>query len=371
MKTPKIIICVILASFALMGAALAETDVMEEQAEALDVKGLENALPESAADYMDGMSVMDSLDLGESALTILTNAGESVGGFLKQGLKSAVLLLCVVLLCGVVSGLFDGTDQSPIKNYVPLVGAMAIIAISVSDLSSLIGLGRQTIESMDIFSKALLPTLAAAASAGGAPVASGAKYVATAFFADILISVIKNLLIPLMYAYIAACAADAVVGNGVLSRIATLIKSVATWVLSTILIVFTAYLSLTGVISGTTDAVALKATKTAISAAVPVVGSIISDASETVLAGASVLKNAIGVFGALAIVAMCLTPFLRLGIHYLIYKLSAAVSGSIGDERLVKLIDNLSSAFGVVLAMTASCALMLFISVISTVSALT
>lgn len=80
------------------------------------------------------------------------------------------------------------------------------------------------------------------------------------------------------------------------------------------------------------------------------------------------LENAIGVFGAIAVIAICIAPFLRLSIHYIMYKIAAAVSSTIGDEKIIGLIDNLASAFGIVLGMTASCALLLFISLISTIS---
>ena len=370
MRIIKTLICIFMVLGALILPAYREVDVVGEQAEALETDKLEEYVPDDASVYMDGMSIMDSLDLGTSVSQIINNASGDVGGFLKNGAKSAVMLLAVVLLCGVIKGMYDGTD-SVVANYVPLAGALAVVAISAVDFSSLIGLGRDAIDSMDTFSKALLPTLAAAAAASGAAVSATAKQVATAFFADILITVIKNLLLPLVYAYIAVAAADAAVGNGVLKRIGALIKSFTIWALSLILAAFTAYLTLSGVISGTTDAVALKATKTVISSAVPVVGGIISDASESILIGAGVLRNAIGVFGAIAVIAICIAPFLRLSIHYIMYKIAAAVSSTIGDEKIIGLIDNLASAFGIVLGMTASCALLLFISLISTISAVT
>ena len=101
------------------------------------------------------------------------------------------------------------------------------------------------------------------------------------------------------------------------------------------------------------------------------VGSIISDASETVLAGAGMLKNTIGVFGTLAILAACAYPFLQLGIQYLLYKLTAFLAGAVGAPGLCKLIDGLGGAFGLILGMTGSCALLLLVSVLASVGAVT
>ena len=125
------------------------------------------------------------------------------------------------------------------------------------------------------------------------------------------------------------------------------------------------------VITGSADAVTVKVAKAAISGVVPVVGSIISDASETVLAGAGMLKNTIGVFGTLAILAACAYPFLQLGVQYLLYKLTAFLAGVVGAPGLCKLIDGLGGAFGLILGMTGSCAVLLLVSVLASVGAVT
>ena len=112
------------------------------------------------------------------------------------------------------------------------------------------------------------------------------------------------------------------------------------------------------------DAAALKATKLVISGFVPVIGSIISDASETILVSAGVMKNAAGIYGLLAILAICVGPFLRIGIHYLLLKLTAAICGVFGSKQIGGVIKDFSGAMGYVLAMTGTVCLLLLISVV-------
>ena len=73
-------------------------------------------------------------------------------------------------------------------------------------------------------------------------------------------------------------------------------------------------------IAGSADAVAIKAAKFAVSGMVPVVGGILSDAAETVLAGAAAVRSTAGVLGLLAILAITAAPFLKLGFQYLLLK---------------------------------------------------
>ena len=106
----------------------------------------------------------------------------------------------------------------------------------------------------------------------------------------------------------------------ILKKLCGFVKWLSVWILKMILYVFTGYIGITGVVSGPTDAAALKAAKLTISGFVPIVGGILSDASEAVLVSAGVVKNAAGIYGILAIGAVCLGPFLKIGLHYLMLK---------------------------------------------------
>jgi len=137
-----------------------------------------------------------------------------------------------------------------------------------------------------------------------------------------------------------------------------------TWGLKIILYVFTGYMSITGVITGTADAAAVKAAKLTISGAVPVVGGILSDASEAVIIGAGVMKNAVGVYGLLAVVAIWITPFLQIGSIYLLLKLTAIVCSVFGVKESSDLIEDFSGAMGLLLGMTGTVSLLILISTI-------
>ena len=66
--------------------------------------------------------------------------------------------------------------------------------------------------------------------------------------------------------------------------------------------------------------------------------------------------------------ATCLTPFLRMAMQYLLYKVTAFLAGTAGSGVLVELIQALGSAFGLVLGMVGACAVLLLISITSSVS---
>jgi stage III sporulation protein AE len=331
---------------------------------------LQEALPQAAEELLDGESETGT-DLNGGIRSILSGISKRIEKVLRERLRGAALILLAVLLCSAADGFYQGVDSKPVRNLTPMAGALSITLLTAGSLDSLIGLGAGAIEEMHTFSGVLLPTLAAVTAAGGAVGTAAAQQVATVFFIDLLLSLINGLLIPAVYLYIGALTASAMLSDERLGSIASALKKTSTWLLSASMIAFTVYLSVVRVISGTADSAAVKVTKAAIAGAVPVVGSILSEASETVLAGAGMLKGTIGVFGMLAVLAVCAYPFLQLGVQYLVYKLTAFLAGIIGTPELCRLIDGLGGAFGLVLGMTGACALLLLISILSSVAAVT
>lgn len=360
----RMILLFVLVLFAMSGQAYAMSgeEVLDAQAEALGLDELRRA----AQEYAPDVNWTQVPDLDEGLKDLLETGSESIGGIVKQALRSGVLLLSVVLLSGIAEGAMSGGSGKGLPT-ISVASALAVTAVAVTDANALIGMGGKVIEKMEVFSKVLLPTMAAVTAASGSPASAAAKQLATMLFSDVLMSLINRFLLPLVYAYIVVSTGYAALGNDGLKRIAGTIKWVVTSVLTAVLIAFVGYLSVSGVIAGTTDAIALKATKFTVSSVVPVVGGIISDAAETVLVGAGVLKNSVGVFGMLVVLGMCVVPFLQLGVHYLTYKIVAALSATAANSKVAGLIDSISGAFGLVLGMTGACTLLLLVSLVSAV----
>lgn len=325
---------------------------------------LRDALPHEAERVLEEA---DSLSGGLVALWDYTTG--QIGGILRDRTRGVVSVLLVVVLCGAVEGVYRGMGTGKPLAFLPMAGALSVTAAAAGSLDQLIGLGCAAIDDLALFSRTLLPTLAAAVAAGGAVASASFHQVAAVWFSDLLIQLIHELLLPMVYLYIGTLTAAACLPENRLGAIAAALKKCVTWTLGTALLLFTLYLSIARVISGSADAAAVKMTKAAISGAVPVVGGIIAEVSETVLAGAGLLKNTVGLFGTLGILAVCVLPFLQLGIQYLLYKAAAFLAAAVGPPQLCRLIDGLGGAFGLMLGMTGSCALLLLVSVLSAVAA--
>lgn len=277
---------------------------------------------------------------------------------LADSLRGAVSLMLLALLCGLVEGTAAGAGE-PSAHYTGYVGVLGAAALAAGDLRSLIGLGVSTVDELAVMAKLLLPTLSAAMAGSGFVGAASVWQVAVLVMSDAFLSLMRGLFVPVLYCMIGVSAAGALLTGSRLTQLADGIKKILSWALSGLLIVFTAFLSLSNLLAGTADRMAVRAGKTVISGAVPIVGGILSDAAETILAGADALRGTLGILGVLGVLAICLAPLVHLAVQYLLYRTAAFFCLLVGTETLSGFLEQLSSAFSLVLAMTAGGAFIL------------
>lgn len=311
--------------------------------------------PDSALELMPA----DTESFGEGLWYVVTSAVKALEPEIAACCGVCLAVMAAVMLTTLVSS-FPGKAKSVSE----LVTAIAVAWLLFSGSRTLISAATDTVRELSEYGKLLLPVMTAALAAQGGVTGSTALYAGTAVFDALLGALISGVLIPMIYIYLALSVANAAVGEELLSKLRDFIKWLVSWCLKTILYVFTGYMGITGVISGTADQAAVKAAKLTISGAVPVVGGILSDASEAILVSAGLVKSAVGVYGLLAFLAIVIGPFLRIGVQYLLLKLTGAVSGVFADKKTTALIQDFSSAMGLLLAMTGTVCLLQVISTV-------
>lgn len=312
-------------------------------------------VPDSAVEWMPESPVTFT----DGVLELLGRIIPSLHPAMTEAIRTCLAIVGAVLLISTVRNMHTSVGKTA-----DLAGVAVIGILLLGASNSMIALGAKTVQEISDYGKLLIPVMTSAMAAGGGITASAALYLGTAFFDSVLSTAISALLIPLIYVLLALSAANSALGDDLLKQMKDFVKWLVTWALKTILYVFTAYMGITGVISGTTDAAAMKAAKLTISGVVPVVGGILSDASEAVLVGADTVRNSVGIYGLLAVLAIWIGPFLQIGIHYLTLKLTGAVCGIFGSKGTVGLIHDFTGAMGLLLAMTGSVCLMLLVSTV-------
>ena len=200
MKKFLTLLATVLVLFAALSCSASAYDVEAEQREACGADELEQSLPEEAYEAFGSLTLSDAAH-PESQLEklwmFLTGSSQDM---LVSAVRNAALLLVIVFLTALCAAV---TENSACGAVTQMAGAVAVAALSAEHVSSCVSVGCEALWSLSDFSKILLPSMCAAASASGAFTAASAKYAATALFFDGLLSVEIKILLPMLYAYAA------------------------------------------------------------------------------------------------------------------------------------------------------------------------
>ena len=319
-------------------------------------------------------SEIQAPEVPKSAMDLMPENTDSFGNALVELLRKGILLIqpeldgalrtCSgILICALLYSILPILSEK-LTEPMAMAWSVALGTVMLQRTGTMIGYAADALRQICDYGKLLCPVLTTALAAQGGITASAALYTGTIAFITLLSILVSRLLIPLVYLFLLFSVAGSAIGEGFFRNLADGVKHLLTWLLKTLLIVFTTYMSVTGVVSGTTDAAALKTAKVTLSSVVPVVGGILSDASESVLVSMDILKNAAGIYGILAVLALFMGPFVKVGVQYLLLKGSAALCSLFGDKRISSLIGDFSTAMGLLVAMVAAGCVLILISTV-------
>lgn len=329
---------------------------------AVDAGRLQQALPEEAADILQQVSP-ERLDVQGGFSALLQAAKTLLRQGLKNAMQSAFLMTAVCLLLSLLQQFAKSAGTALPAKAPELAGATAIVALALQQNGALLEHCRTAIGHLDTFSKVLFGVFAAASAAAGRPASAVATAGAAMLFSQLIITLSRQVFLPAVTLYLLLIYGGILSENGALHQAAAMGK----WGINTFFKVFLTayftYLSFTGLVTGTADAAAVR-TAQSLSSTVPLVGSVISGASETILAGASLLRAGVGFVGFLGAAAICLAPFLQGVCHMLVFRVLSVFAASFAEGGCKTMLDALSQAYSMLIGILTACCAVQFITIV-------
>ncbi len=337
-----------LSAFAIEDAVTAAEDMYS----ALDENG------ESAARSAENGV---GFDLNRGIGGVIDLAAENFVPILSASINTAVKLLLTILLFSLIGSLFNSDDST--STGINLAATAAVTAVGAVEVSSALQVVIDYQNRLTDFSKLILPALAATGAAGGTGGESLMLQSGTAIFTDLTVTAYTKLLIPFVFGYMAIRLGGTIVKNGFFRKLADWLKGLVTGAMRIYLTLFMAYLTISGIAGRAADSLALSSAKTAASS-VPYIGGIASEATDAIIAGASVIRGYLGVFGVVGILGSAIVPVMSCGLGWGVTKLSAMFAGAMPSNCGTEAIETIAEAMGLVFAMCAASTALMLLSVV-------
>jgi len=232
-----------------------------------------------------------------------------------------------------------------------------------SNFTDVINMAKNTIQDLVGFMQNLIPILITLMISTGSIVSANMVQPVILFVISFIGNMMVTLIIPLVLVGTVLGVVSNISEKIQINKLSKFFKSSVIWILGISLTIFVGILSLEGTLSSSIDGITAKTAKAAISNLVPIVGKALGDSIDTVLGSAVVLKNAIGFVGVIVIIGICIIPIIKLAVLSIAYSIAAALSQPIADKNVVKLLEQFSDTFKVLLGIVFAVSAMFLIGV--------
>lgn len=299
------------------------TELQEYLDTLLDFRGA--SVMDSIRSVIDGNFALDYDTLGEALLALLSDE-------LLRLLPAFAMILALALICGLLDCNKNGILHSNMSDTIRIVGYISVGCVALALFIQAFSAGFSCMRSLRTQMEIVFPILMTLMAASGGSVSAAVFRPGVAFLSGAVLELFFSIVFPINIISIVLTFVDRLSPDVRCSRLGDFLKSINKWLIGLTLTLFGIMLSVQGIASAQYDGISLRAIKYVISGSVPIVGGFLSGSVDFVLAGSLLIRNAIGSFSILMLLAVVLQPLILFAAVQLMLRLSAAATEPIGGE---------------------------------------
>ena len=366
----KIILIFILVLIGLMfpTQVFAENEeIMTSTQEKFNINSFLKDAKEYTGDFFEDVSITDMFNEAVQGKinnqTIYKKILKLLGQEVTSSLKVLISILVIIVIHGILKSITDSLENNNVSQIIYFVQYILIVTLIMSNFTEIIKLVQETANNLVGFINVLIPLLLTLMVYTGSITTSTVLEPIILFISNFTGNIIANVLIPAVLIIVVFSIISKISERIQIEKISKFLKSSVVWFLGIVLTIFVGVVSLEGTLSSSVDGITAKTAKAAVSSVIPVVGKVLGDVVDSVLGCGVILKNAVGFIGVIVIIGICIMPIIKIGTLSIIYSLASAVVQPVADEKIVKLLDEMSGVFKLLLAILCSLSVILIIGI--------
>ncbi len=330
---------------------------------------LRKLFPKEKIRFADVTASMMSGNLEETGKIFFRYIGDQFGYEFRTNRKNLVYMLLIAVIAAILtnfSGAFQSRQVSEISFYVLY---MLLITMCLTTFHVAMEGLEDKLEALLDFMRLLCPGYFMAVSLASGSSSSLMFYGIVLIVIYVVELVVLRFLLPLINVYIMIQVMNYLVGENILSELADLIRKFITWILRTLLGCVIGLNVIQGLLSPTIDTLK-RGTLTKTVEAVPGIGNLFGGVTDILLGTAVLIKNGIGMAGAVILLLICCVPVIQMLTMTFLYKFAAAMVQPVSDKRITGCIRSVSEGYGLMIKVLYT-TLLLFLITIAVVAAAT
>lgn len=344
---------------------------IEEQMEDLNIKEIENSINNIDSETFNYFPKPDIhqfiIDIIKgnrefSLKDIFKNILKIFFFEIKENMKILVEIIVLTILCAILSSMQNAFEKETVSELGFYICYMIIVSSVIKSFIIAMNIGENAISNMVKFMQALLPVLLTLLVAVGGKTSSLMIEPIILGSTNFIGIIIKDIVYPLILFSTIIGIVSKLSSKIQFSRLSKLLRQITISLLGIILTFFIGIISMDG-LAASIDGIGVRTAKFAVDNFVPVVGSFLADAVETVVSCSGILKNAIGFLGHFILFLICIIPIIKVVALILIYKIAIVTIEPIGNERIIDCLNEISKGLTIILASIFSVIIMFYIAI--------
>jgi len=297
-------------------------------------------------ELLNGKVANEDSGIIEKIIKVLT-------GEFKNNISLIFKIIGIAILCSILKSIQSSFSEKGIGEVAFYTCYLMIVTLIITSFTNIVTLCGETVDKLSDFMNMVVPLIFTLITITG-------NITAISFMQPVIIGMItvitfllNKFIIPIIYVATVINIVTNISSYIKLDKLSNVLKKSSLWLMELCLIIFTGILSIEGSLAASVDGMTSKIAKNVVSSSIPVVGKILGDTVDSVLGGVAITKNAIGVIGVIAILAITVGPLIKSLIIMMIFNLSTALIEPIADSRIYKCMNGISESLKIIVGILA------------------
>ena len=287
-------------------------------------------------------------DDGISSKGFITALTDSFGHVIKSSKAAIIQIIVLALFSAAINSFGTGFNNGQVSDTTQMIISISLTAILIASFYTACTISEDILDSCINIYKSIVPVFFSAVAFSSGNTTAAVYYEIVLLMITTVNIFFKSILIRMDKIYILFSMSDAVTKEDRFSKASELMEQLIRWACRTAIIVFTGLGGIKGMIVPMTDSYKKSMLYKAFQM-IPGVGSSIETVSETVIGAGNIIKNGIGTAAIVVLMIVCFVPVLKLIILSVLFKVTAAVIEPVSDKRIVKAVNSLGTAIGLLI----------------------
>lgn len=281
----------------------------------------------------------------------------------SENISIMIKILIVIIIHSIVKSITDTLGNDSTSKIVYFLQYVIIVAMVLDSFGTIISITKNTISDIVFFMKILIPLLITLMITTGEITFANMVQPILIFMMNLIGELVDRFIIPLVMVSMILGIVSNFSKEISVDKLSKFAKKSCIWILGILLTIFVGTISLEGTLGKSVDNLTAKTAKAVVSDFIPVFGKILGDTAETIIGCSKVLKNTVGIIGVIVVLAIVLVPIIKIAILWLSFKFTSCLCEVIADEKIVKLIEQVSECYQILLGVLVAVSVMLIIGV--------